>query len=195
MTTTTIDVPERIRLLSEGWESARGIAEYYDELFNEVAERIEIAGSVGKGDIAMLTVWKRLRANTPWVTDLLGHWSEKEVRDTTGPAVRAAREGDVIESARKAIDILRPLPGIGRGRALASAVLTAAAPTRLAVYDDRSRKGLGVVGLDLPSTPAKSLYARYMQLVEQCRDEVNTHSNDAWPARNVDLALFMLGKP
>jgi hypothetical protein len=75
------------------------VAEHYDEVFYEVVERIDARGSVGKGDIAMLTVWKRLRANTTWVKQLLAK-PESTVRKLTAPAVRAARTGEVVVSIR-----------------------------------------------------------------------------------------------
>jgi hypothetical protein len=52
-------------------------------------------------------------------------------------------------SDRRLVDMLGSLPGFAQGTALASAVLTAAAPTRLAVYDKRARRGLQKAGLEL----------------------------------------------
>jgi hypothetical protein len=186
--------PERVALLAKGLSMARAeVAEHYDEVFYEVVERIDARGSVGKGDIAMLTVWKRLRANTTWVKQLLAK-PESTVRKLTAPAVRAARTGEVVEAAGKARDHLWSLPGFVYGTALASAVLTAAAPTRLAVYDTRARRGLGLVGLELSVNPLNSLYPRYIALIEQCRAEGQL-SGEKWSTRDVDLSLYMLGKP
>ena len=83
-------------------------------------------------------------------------------------------------------------PGFGQGTALASALLTAAAPTRLAVYDKRARSGLQKVELELPDRGPR-FYARYMTLIEQCRTE-GTDEGNRWSARDVDLALWILGK-
>jgi hypothetical protein len=88
----------------------------------------------------MLSFWKRLRADTRWVPRLLG-LPEAEVRAATGRAVAAARDGDVSEAAGIAREHLRPLPGFRQGTALASALLTAASPDQLAVYDKRARSG------------------------------------------------------
>jgi hypothetical protein len=96
-------------------EAQETISPYYDEVFREVQQRISNAGSVGKADIAMLTFWKRLRADTRWVMTLLGR-PDSEVREITGPAVLAARTDEVIEAAGRAREMLRPLPGFARAR-------------------------------------------------------------------------------
>ncbi len=62
----------------------------------------------------MLSFWKRLRADTRWVTKLL-QLPDAEVREVTGRAVIAARGGDAIKAAGDAREILRALPGFGRG--------------------------------------------------------------------------------
>jgi hypothetical protein len=155
-------------------------------VFREVQQRISAVGSAGKADIAMLSFWKRLRADTRWVTKLLA-LPDAEVRKVTGRAVVAVRRGDAIKAAGDAREVLRALPGFGRGTALASALLTAAAPTRLTVYDKRACK----VGLELTDDPPL-FYARYMMLIEQCRAEDGEVGN-RWSARDVDLALWILG--
>ena len=138
----------------------------------------------------MLSFWKRLRADTRWVRKLL-ELPDAEVREVTGPAVVAARRGDAIKAAGDAREMLRGLPGFGQGTALASALLSAAAPTRLAVYDKRARTGLRKVELEL-TDDAPLFYARYMMLIEQCRAE-GAEAGNQWSARDVDLALWILG--
>ena len=138
----------------------------------------------------MLSFWKRLRADTRWVPRLL-RMPDSEVREVTGPAVVAARKDDPIKAAGDAREMLRSLPGFGQGTALASALLTAASPTRLAVYDKRARKGLQKVELELADQPPL-FYARYMLLIEQCRAEAADEGH-RWSARDVDLALYILG--
>ena len=182
---------ERIARLEQGLAEARkAISPHYDDVFREVQRRVTAVGSIGKSDIAMLSFWKRLRADTRWVRKLLG-LGDVEVRRVTGPAVIAAREGDPIEAAGRARELLRPLPGFAQGAALASALLTAASPTRLAVYDKRARKGLGELELELADKPPL-FYARYMMLIEQCRAEA-ADLGHRWSPRDVDLALYMLG--
>jgi hypothetical protein len=182
---------ERVAYLEKGATEVRGtISPHYDDVFREVHQRIAAADNAGKSDIAMLTFWKRLRADTPWVQKLL-RMPDSDVRQVTGRAVAAARQGDLITAAGNAREMLRPLPGFGHGTALASALLTAAFPTRLAVYDKRARKGLRKVGLELADEPP-FFYARYMKLIEQCRAEAADEGH-RWSARDVDLALYMLG--
>ena len=124
---------ERVARLQQGLDEARRtISPHYDDVFREVQQRIAAVGSFGKADIAMLSFWKRLRADTRWVRKLLG-LDDAEVRRVASPAVIAVREGDPIEAAGQAREMLRPLPGFAQGTAFASALLTAAAPTRLAV--------------------------------------------------------------
>jgi hypothetical protein len=183
---------DRVALLEQGLAEAREtISPHYDDVFREVQKRISAEDSAGKADIAVLSCWKRLRADTPWVPTLLSR-PEAEVREVTRPAVIAARKGDVIEAAGESREMLRTLLGFKQGTALASALLTAAAPTRLAVYDKRARRGLERVELELADY-LPLFYARYMTLVEQCRAE-GAQFGHRWSARDVDLALYMLGK-
>jgi hypothetical protein len=182
---------ERVARLGQGLVEAREmISPYYDDVFREVQQRISADGSAGKADIVILSFWKRLRADTPWVMKLL-QWPDADVRKVTGRAVAVVGRGDVIEAAGDAREMLRELPGFGRGTALASALLTAAAPARLAVYDKRARSGLQKVELELTDR-APRFYARYMALIEQCRAE-GADADYRWSARDVDLALWILG--
>ena len=43
----------------------------YDEVLTEVAARASTTRSIGKSDIGALLMWRRLRADTPWVRRLL----------------------------------------------------------------------------------------------------------------------------
>lgn len=139
----------------------------------------------------MLSFWERLRADTRWVPKLL-RMPDSDVRQVTGRAVVAVRKGDAIRAAGDAREMLRSLPGFGQGTALASALLTAASPTRLAVYDKRARKGLQNVKLELADEPPL-FYARYMELIEQCRAEAATEGH-RWSACDIDLAPYILGR-
>ena len=98
---------ERVAHLEQYLAEAREtISPHYDRVFREVQQRISATGSAGKSDIAMLSFWKRLRADTPWVTKLL-QLPDAEVREVTGRAVVAARRGDAIKAAGDAREILR----------------------------------------------------------------------------------------
>jgi hypothetical protein len=108
----------------------------------------------------MLSFWKRLRADTPWVRKLL-QLPDSEVREVTGSAMVAAWSGSPVEAAGQAREMLRSLPGFAQATALADRGL----PDRLAVYDNHSRKGPEAVGFELADEPPL-FYARYMMLLE-----------------------------
>ncbi|MDF2261570.1 hypothetical protein P2L57_39420, partial [Streptomyces ferralitis] len=93
-------------------------------------------------------------------------------------------------AARTGRGIISGLPGFRTGDALASAVLTAAAPTRMAVYDRRVQHALDTLGLTL--TPAPGRYGRYMQLLHDLLKHGGAHT-DAWTARDIDTALYWTG--
>ncbi|MER6378738.1 hypothetical protein [Streptomyces sp. NPDC001250] len=123
----------------------------YDEVLHEVAQRTEHTGVLGMTDIAALVIWKRPTARTRWVTALIS------LSDTHVRAVAAVRD-----TARTGRGIIAELPGLRTGDALTSAVLTSAAPQRMAVYDLRVQRALKTLGLTLTPTPGR--YARYLQL-------------------------------
>lgn len=164
----------------------------YDEAFHEVAARIGHAGSVGKADIGALLFWKRLRADTPWAA-ALNQVIESEVRQITARAVQAARDDTITtaEAASAARNALTPLPGFTTGDALASAVIAASAPRRMAVYDRRAHAALRkLLGRDIGHRPGR--YRRYMTEIVGVLEAVRVH-NPGWTARDVDVALFRLG--
>jgi len=168
----------------------RGL-DFYDELVEEVSERANLRGSMGKADIGALVVWKRLNASTRWAADLM-KTPDQAVRKATAEAREAAIEStlDIQTAAGRARAALAPLPGFGTGDALASAVIYALAPARMAVYDRRAQSGLERLGLVLTSKSGR--YSRYMALVEQLITECRMFGVDLH-SRDIDLALFTLG--
>lgn len=171
----------------------QGTSSAYDEVLTDVASRIKATGSIGKTDIGALLFWKRLRANTPWVSDLMT-MPEADVRAITAKAVSAVTDESlpVPQAASEGRRALVSLPGFKTGDALASALMLAAAPDRMAVYDRRARAGLQSLGLTLSSKPGR--YRRYMELVEALRLTAARHEHN-WTARDVDVALYWLGGP
>jgi hypothetical protein len=164
----------------------------YDEVLTEIAERARDTGSLGKADIAALVVWKRLQAATGWVVELM-NLRDTEVRTITAEAVREVRDpaaprGTAARQGRRA---LLGLPGCRTGDALASALLTAAAPERMAVYDRRAQLGLELLGYQL--TPAPGRYGRYMDLLDDLLGRSGPEA-EGWTARDVDTALYWLGR-
>lgn len=91
-----MNLPQRTILDSQSWELlsvahanyTSSLAQTYDEVLYQVAERIRTSGSIGKSDIGALPFRKRLRANTACVRDLMVK-PEKEVRAVTEKAVSA----------------------------------------------------------------------------------------------------------
>ncbi|MCT9868350.1 hypothetical protein [Paenarthrobacter aurescens] len=165
----------------------------YDEVLVEVAGRIEKSGSVGKADIGAMVLWKRVRADTRWVGELMAI-PEMNVRAVTEKAV-AAVNSEAVTTPQAASDgrrALATLPGLKTGDAFASALLLASAPHRMAVYDRRAQTGLKELGLTLSSKPGR--YRRYMALVEELCLTAKHHGH-TWIARDVDVALYKLGGP
>lgn len=163
----------------------------YDEVLLEVSERIRSSGNIGKADIGALLFWKRLRADTRWVRDLMV-MADSEVRGVTSRAVVAVNDTslEVPAAAAQGRSALSALPGFVRGDALASALLTAAAPERMAVYDRRAQAGLAKLGLSLSAKRGR--YGRYMKIVESLAATAGQHGR-SWSAREVDIALYSLG--
>lgn len=169
------------------------VAPAYDEVLEQVADRIAAQGSVGKADIGALVLWKRLSASTPWA-GRLGALPDAAVRGITAAAVTAVRDTtvDAPTAAARGRSCLRGLPGFTTGDAMASAVLTAAAPRRMAVYDRRAHAGLRK--LNLPLDHGRGRYGRYLRIVEDLLAQAPSGAQD-WVARDVDLALYWLGRP
>ncbi|MFG2472323.1 hypothetical protein ACGFXB_43790 [Streptomyces canus] len=96
------------------------------------------------------------------------------------------------EVARAGRGIIWELPGFRTGDALASAILTAAAPQRMAVYDRRVQHALDTLGLTLTRTPGR--YGRYLQLLDDLLQHGGARA-DGWTARDIDTALYWTGRP
>ena len=184
---------QRCTALAEALKQYRETARpEYDETLHEIIGRVATAGSLGKTDLGALFFWKRIPTGA-WAEELLC-MSDSEVRRITAAAVTAARDQQltVPQAARRARQALLDLPGAKTGDPFASAVILAAAPDRMAVYDYRAHLGLWLVGLRLAD--GSRLYYRYMELIEHCRAELATHGHGNWTAREVDLALFTTGQ-
>ncbi|MFC9219266.1 hypothetical protein ACFT8W_00295 [Streptomyces hygroscopicus] len=199
---TTTETPggdEFAALCRQAWDTlipARAsyladVSPHYDEVLHDVAQRTEHTRSLGKTDIAALVAWKRLSAQTRWMTELMS-LPDTHVRAVTERAVAAVRDTTLTrsEAARTGRGIIWELPGFRTGDALASAILTAAAPQRMAVYDQRVQHALDSLGLTLTPTPGR--YGRYLQLLEDLLHYGGVHA-DGWSARDIDTALYWTG--
>jgi hypothetical protein len=119
---------------------------------------------------------------------------DTHVRAVTERAVTAVHDTSLTrgEAARTGRGIIAELPGFRTGDALASAVLTAAAPQRMAVYDRRVQYALDTLSLPLAPTPGR--YGRYLQLLDDLLHHGGAHA-DGWTARDIDTALYWTGRP
>ncbi|MGW4019124.1 hypothetical protein ACXN1G_13635 [Rhodococcus ruber] len=163
---------------------------FYDEVLLEVQARAERDGSIGKADIGALLLWKRLNLSTVWTRDL-NEWPDRKVRAVTAEAFELARDTDrsIPEAAGAARSALLELPGCQRGAAVASTLLTAGAPDRMAVYDRRAVTALEGLGFPGPD----GYYSRYMTAVCALVETANAVTGGRWRPRDVDKALFMVG--
>jgi hypothetical protein len=163
----------------------------YDEVLAEVQAAAGRTGSIGKSDIGALMLWKRLNLSTKWVR-ALNDLPDKCVRELTQAAITSARDTSraIPEAARVARMALVDLPGCRTGAAVASTILTAGAPDRMAVYDRWAADAL--IELDFPNPGGD--YSRYMEYVCSLLQDVNKATNKVWLPRDVDKALYGLGR-
>lgn len=176
-------------LLLDAQHRYQGNIGHYDETLDQVTRTIAATGSAGKADIGALLFWKRLRADTPWVANLQ-HLPDQHVRAVTAKAVIAVNDPTVAidEAGRRGREALLDLPGFKSGPALPSALLVAAAPNRMAVYDRRAEAGLRLLGLT-----SDGKYSSYMRVIATLLSRLSSAGHE-WKPRDVDTALFTLGR-
>lgn len=163
----------------------------YDEVLREVSARVADQGSIGKADIGALVVWKRSNATSPWSRNLM-NTPESEVRAVTGRAYTLVNDPSksIPEAGDGARQLLREIPGLGGGGAIASAVLLAMSPTRMAVWDRRVNKSLKAI--DMKPKGRRHHYNSYLEIVVDLVDAMQEAADDGHTVipREVDLALF-----
>ncbi|MEU6950224.1 hypothetical protein ABZ957_34180 [Streptomyces sp. NPDC046316] len=166
------------------------VSPYYDETLQEVTRRACASGSIGKADIGALLMWKRLRADTPWASELMA-LADTEVRHATAAATTAARNTtlSLCAGAQAGRAALAHLPGFRTGDALASAILTAAAPHRMAIYDRRAHSGLHTLGITLSNAPGR--YSRYIEAIDQLLTAAPAPIR-TWTPRDIDTTLYWM---
>ena len=183
-------------LLVEGWRLVGGgeVGSCYDEVLRTVSARASKAKSIDKADVGALVLWKRITAQAKWSRTLM--WTpDALVRSATGAAYRLANDPSVAtpEAGQAAREALAGLPGMGGTAALASAVLLALAPDRMAVWD--RRVGVALSAMRMYPRSGAGFYGRYLSTVvelAQSMDEAATEER-AFVPRDVDLALFYIG--
>lgn len=92
MTTYSPAIIERLATARANYHA--GVSLHYGEVLYETATRIADADSIGKTDIGALLFWKRLRADTPWVRQLMV-MPDTDVRAATARVVAAVRDTSV----------------------------------------------------------------------------------------------------
>ena len=163
----------------------------YDEVLREVSSRVGDHGSIGKADIGALVVWKRSTATASWSKKLM-NMPDSEVRAVTAKAFALANDQSrsIPEAGGEARQLLRKVPGLGSGGAIASAVLLAMSPTRMAVWDRRVNNSLKALGRKPKGH--RHHYKNYLEIVVDLADEMQeaTDGSHTVIPREVDLALF-----
>jgi hypothetical protein len=161
----------------------------YDEVLLDVQTAVERSGSVGKYEIGAFMLWKRLNLSSRWTREL-NNMRDQQVRAITAVAISLARDRGfaIPEAASVARDALTKLPGCRHGHAVASTILTAGAPDRMAVYDVRALAALKGLGCQDPV----GNYRKYMTTVVDLVAEINSRRGLSWCPRDVDKALYML---
>ena len=167
----------------------------YDEVLREVAARAQAQRSLGKADIGALVLWKRITAQAPWAKQLL-LMPDENVRAATHIAYMAAHHPsrDIPKSGQVAREALWDLPGMRGTGSLASAVLLALAPDRMAVWDRRVATALEA--LRRRPKPGSGFYGRYLTTLLDLATTMNAAATDGdlLAPRDVDLALFEIGR-
>ena len=156
----------------------------YDEVFESVHERMAGNGFATKMDISALLFWKRIE--TKKFRMHLLETSDSKVRSVTQAAF-----ADGMSNADR-LDAMRPLPGCKSGIAVPTTILAAFDPGRFGIYDERALKALK--RLRVPN--CKCTISRgdiFFDHLARLATEMSVVGN-SWTPRQVDMALFKLGK-
>lgn len=149
----------------------------YDEVLHTVSVRAAADGALRKADIGALVLWKRITAQATWASRLM-LTSDARVLAATGAAYERANDPSVAlpDAGQAARVALRDLPGMGGTAALASAVLLALAPKRMAVWDRRVATTLSALG----KFPAQrtGFYGRYLTTTLELAEAMGGVSNE-----------------
>lgn len=182
-------------LLLQGWSavSAADRNGVSDEALHTVSARAAAAKEIGKADIGALVLWKRVTANARWANQLMltsdRRFEPRPVLHINGPTTRLSISRNRVRPRERRCGTYRAWGTA----ALASAVLLALAPYRMAVWDRRvasrsrrwgctQRRGVG------------GFYGRYLTTtleLAKAMDEASTEGRCFLP-RDVDLALFYI---
>lgn len=155
-------------------------ASHYDDVFYEVHERLQAAGSATKLDLAALIAWKHVQ-NAPWMQTLL---------NVPGSRVSAVTSTAFAESSDdRRIRALRPLPGFGSGGAYTSVLLAAWEPDAYGVLDKGALTIYPRVVVSACACDWSDLVT-YFDHLRRVAEEMAAGTGDSWRPRDVDMALF-----
>lgn len=158
---------------------------HYDDVLDDVHERLHSNGHASKLDLAALIGWKHVN-NAKWMQTML-----LLPPDTVEAATAAAFEPGLTDGER--IAALASIPGYGRGGAFTSVLLTAWDPAQFGVYDRRAAStGWSRAVTDACSCPRHHLPIWFEHLRQLAEELSALEGMVAWTARSVDMALFNL---
>jgi len=156
--------------------------DHYDDVLNDVHERLVRHGSATKLDLAALIAWKHVR-NARWMKQLLKK-PENEIESTT----RAAFAHGLTDEGR--IAALDPLPGFGGRGAFTSVLLTAWDPTAFGVFDRLANANRATVVSEACVCDWSRLPVYWAHL-RAIVHEMGAGEGD-WTPRKVEMALMNL---
>jgi hypothetical protein len=152
----------------------------YDDVFDDIHERLATNGHATKLDLAALITWKHIQ-NATWMKDMLAL-----PKGTVESKTREAFAAGMSDSDR--IAALHGLPGFGSGHAFTSALLAVWHPSEFGVFDTRASSR----GWQKVVTPAcvcsRTDLPVYFDHLRQIAREMGAD----WTPRKVDMALFNL---
>ncbi|GMU79090.1 MAG: hypothetical protein AMXMBFR46_18830 [Acidimicrobiia bacterium] len=157
--------------------------DHYDDVLNEVHDRLVQRGVATKLDLAALIAWKHVR-NAHWMKDLLKR-PEIEVEVAT----RAAFSPGLTDNQR--IAALDPLPGFGGRGAFTSVLLTAWDPTNFGVFDRLAYANRPIV-VSETCVCDWALLPVYWAHLRTIASEMSSGAGGTWTPRMVDMALMNL---
>jgi hypothetical protein len=177
--------PTAPTLLATGSPSAMrdALAAYkpnYDDVFDDIHQRLAANGYATKLDLAALITWKHIQ-NATWMSDMLAL-----PKGTVEAKTREAFAAGISDSDRVAA--LRGIPGFGSGHALTSALLAVWHPSEFGTFDTRASSR----GWQKVVTPACVCSRTDLPVYFDHLRQIATEMGADWTPRKVDMALFNL---
>lgn len=157
--------------------------DHYDDVFNDVHDRLVRRGAATKLDLAALIAWKHVR-NAPWMKALL-----KTPEGVVEAATCAAFSPGITDEDR--VTALDPLAGFGGGGAFTSVLLAAWDPTAFGVFDRLANANRSIVVSEtcICDWSALPVYWAHLRTIAQ---ELGTDAGGTWTPRTVEMALMNL---